>query len=525
MSGRRIGSGLLLALVVLAIFGVETAVQAQSDAPRQTVAITYPLDQTVNVRFRGTTRFPRLKGEAKIRRSGRRGTSIELSIDDMPRALELGGVYTTFVAWAISPEGRVDNIGEIKRSGSVIVDTKFAGTTPLQNFAIIVTAEPHFMVRYPSREVILENLPPVQGTDAQVQSTTITYLGNSSDYFRDPQVAGIAPDDYLRTPVSLLGARQAINLAKYAGAARDASDELEEAQNALNQAEQAWRLKQPDAEIDVLARRAISSGVKTEEVAEARKAARLQREEAQRRDRALRDAENTAADAGREAEGLRAELQREQHARELAERDAVNAQQSLADLRIENARLRDELQAVRADADEAKLKLARIEGERAAEQNRIVAEQKATQLRAAAGALRQALAAYGTVRDSERGLVLTLPETIWTAPRVSSFAAAGNAKLDALAALLANNPDYQLVIESHTDNQGDAATLQTLTQDRAQAIADRLISGGVDAGRVQAAGIGATSPIASNTKLATRVKNRRTEIILILNTASVANGQ
>jgi outer membrane protein OmpA-like peptidoglycan-associated protein len=516
---------LMFFFVSLIILSSGSVANAQSDAPRQTVAITYPLDQTVNVRFRGTTRFPRLKGEAKIRRSGRRGTSVELSIENMPRALELGGVYTTFVAWAISPEGRVDNIGEIKRSGSIIVDTKFAGTTPLQTFAIIVTAEPHFMVRYPSREVILENLPPLPGTDAQVRSSTINYLGNSSAYFRDPQVAGIGPDDYLRTPVSLFDARQAINLAKYAGAGRDASEELEEAQGQLNQAEQAWRLKQPDAEIDVLARRAISSGVKTEEVAEARKAARLQREEAQRRDRALRDAENTAADAGREVENLRTELQNEQHARELAERDAVNAQQSLADMRVENARLRDELQNVRAESEDAKLKLARIEGERAAEQNRLAAEQKAVQLRAAAGVLRQSLAAYGTVRDSDRGIVLTLSESIWTAPRVSSFAAAGSSKIDALAALLANNPDYQLLIESHTDNQGDAATLQTLTQERAQAIADRLISGGVDAGRVQAAGIGGTSPIASNAKPATRIKNRRTEITLLLNVTSVGNGQ
>lgn len=519
---RRRGLILVVSLVCILLLSGGWTASAQSDAPRQTVAITYPLDQTVNVRFRGTTRFPRLKGEATVRRSGRRGTSIELRIDDMPRALELGGVYTTFVAWAISPEGRVDNIGEIKRSGSVIVDTKFAGTTPLQTFAIIVTAEPHFLVKYPSREVILENLAPI---DAQAQSSTIKYLGNSSDYFRDPQVAGIAPDDYLKTPVSLLGARQAINLAKYAGAARDAADELAEAQGQLNQAEQAWRLRSPEADVDVLARRAISSGVKTEEVAEARKAARLQREEAQRRDRALRAAEDTAADAGREVENLRAELQREQHARELAERDATNAQQSLADLRIENARLRDEVQTSRAEANDAKLKLARMEGERAAEQNRLAAEQKNAQLRASAGALRQSLAAYGTVRESDRGIVLTLAESIWTGPRVSSFAAAGSSKIDGLAALLANNPDYQLMVESHTDNQGDAATLQTLTQDRAQAIADRLIAGGVDVGRVQANGVGGTNPIASNAKLATRVKNRRTEITLILSVSSVANGQ
>lgn len=516
---------LLILSVALLVSLSLTPVQAQGDAPRETVAITYPLDQQVIVNFRGTTRFPRLSGIAKIKRAGRSGTRVEISIDDMPRAYELGGVYTTFVLWAISPEGRVDNLGEIKRSGSVIVNTKFSGTTPLQTFALIVTAEPHFMVRFPSREVLLENLPPVPGSAALVQSSTIQYLGNSSDYFRDPQVARIAPDDFLKTPVSLLGARQSINLAKYAGAARDAAAELAEAEDQLSQAEQAWRLRQPEADVDILARKTISSGVQAEEVAAARKAARLQREEAQRRDRALRDAESSAADASKEADTLRAELQREQHARELAERDAANAQQSLADMRVENARLRTELQESRAASEDARLKLARIEGERSAEQNRIANEQKAAQLRASAGVLRQSLSAYGAVRDSDRGLVLTLPETIWSAPRVSGFTAAGSSKIDTLAALLANNPDYQLVVEAHTDGQGEAGALQTLTDERAQAIADRLIAAGVDASRIRASGIGATVPVASNAKPATRVKNRRTEIILVLSPTSVANSQ
>ena len=132
---------------------------AQADSRRQAVAITYPLDQTITVRFRGTTRLPRLKGEAKVRRTGRRGTRVELSIENLPRAIEVGSVYTTYVLWAISPEGRADNLGEIKRSGSTIIDSKIDETTPLQTFALIVTAEPHFLVRRPSRMIVLENLP------------------------------------------------------------------------------------------------------------------------------------------------------------------------------------------------------------------------------------------------------------------------------------------------------------------------------------------------------------------------------
>src|SRR5215213_2428105 len=129
------------------------SIVAAQDVERKTVAITYPLDETVTVKFRGTTLLPRLKGEAKVRRAGRRGTRVELSVEDLPRASELGGIYTTYILWAISPEGHVDNLGEIKRGGSVFVDSKIDVTTPLQTFALILTAEPHFLMKVPSRMV------------------------------------------------------------------------------------------------------------------------------------------------------------------------------------------------------------------------------------------------------------------------------------------------------------------------------------------------------------------------------------
>src|SRR4029450_13014149 len=95
------------AFVLLSSLLLAGVVPAQSDSPRQTVAVTYPLDETVTVRFRGTTLLPRLKGEAKVRRAGRRGTRVDLKIDDLPRASELGGIYTTYILWAISPDGHV----------------------------------------------------------------------------------------------------------------------------------------------------------------------------------------------------------------------------------------------------------------------------------------------------------------------------------------------------------------------------------------------------------------------------------
>src|SRR6267378_135204 len=91
-------------IAILAILVCSSAAAlSQSDVTRTTLAITYPLDQTIEVPFHGTTRLPRLKGSATVRRQGRRGTRVELHIDNLPRAYELGGVYTTYVLWAISP--------------------------------------------------------------------------------------------------------------------------------------------------------------------------------------------------------------------------------------------------------------------------------------------------------------------------------------------------------------------------------------------------------------------------------------
>lgn len=504
----------LLSLLFVAFLIAAPSILAQGDLPRESVAITYPLDQSVTVKFRGTTLLPRLKGEAKVRRAGRRGTRVELSVEDLPRANELGGVYTTYVLWAVSPEGRVDNLGEIKRGGSFLVNSKLDVTTPLQTFALILTAEPHFLVRTPSRMVVLENLPPQRLGDADVSTVNVQYLGNTSDYFNDARVPDIADADYRKTPVSLLGARQAINLARYAGAARDARDELQEAEQQLELAENAWRLKQSDADVDAAARRATSLGVRAEEAAEARKSARQRREEIARRDEAVRNAEENAATATQQIAELRTALDREQRARELAERDAANATQQLRDLRTEVARLRDELQTVRSEGEDAKVKLARIEGERAAEEARRAGEQRAEQQRANSVNLKQTLARYGTVRETSRGLVLTLPETLWTNARATDLSASAAAKLEPLAALLANNPDYQIVIEAYTDNRGNESELQQLTDDRARILAERFISAGVDGTRIQASGMGAANPLAPNTKPNNRTRNRRTEITL-----------
>ena len=510
MNFRRIGRQFVFALSACLVF-VSLAV-GQQDVERKTVAITYPLDETVTVKFRGTTVLPRLKGEAKVKRAGRRGTRVELSIDDLPRASELGGIYTTYILWAISPDGHVDNLGEIKRSGSSFVNSKLDVTTPLQTFALILTAEPHFLMKVPSRMVVMENLPPQRPNGSQVETVDVRYIGNSSDYFRNVHVPEIPDSDYRQTPVSLLGARQALALAKYAGASQDAPDELQTAEDQLQEAEKAWRLNSKVEEVDLDARRATSSGAHAEEVAMARRAARLQREQIRRRDEAVRSAEQSAEASQREVAQLRAALEKEQRARELAERDLGTTNDQLREKRVEIAQLRDEVQTLRSESETAKLKLARLEGEKQAETDRVEAERREAERRTAEANLKTTLSKYGTLKQTSTGFRLILPETIWTNTRTATLSAASAAKLEPLAALLASNPDYQILIEAYTDNKGNEVSLQQLTQERARVLSDRFQSAGVDPVRIQANGMGASNPLAPNTTVAGQKKNRRVEI-------------
>jgi len=196
----------------------------------------------------------------------------------------------------------------------------------------------------------------------------------------------------------------------------------------------------------------------------------------------------------------------------LAERDSGTANDQLREKRVEVAQLRDELARVRSDSDAAKLKLARLEGEKQAETARVEAERRVLEKRNAEAALKEALSKFGTLKETSSGFRLVLPEAIWSNARGSALAASAAAKLEPLAALLANNPDYQILIEAYTDNKGDEVSLQQLTQERARILSDRFQTAGVDPAKIQANGMGASNPVAPNTTVANRAKNRRVEI-------------
>jgi len=488
---------------------------AQVDVARQTTAITYPQDEVVYVQFRGTTRFPRMKGEAKLRRTAKNGTEIELSVSKMPRPFELGAGYATYVLWAISPDGQVDNLGEIKRRGFFDFDSKISVTTPLQTFALVISAEPHFLVRRPSQAIMLENLSPFAPSGRTLATTrAIQYFGNSSDYFRDARTPEIAEIDYTKTPSTILQARQAVALARFAGAQRDATEELQQAEALLQNADNAFKAGRDEEQVDISARQAISLAVKAETTAAVRKEAREKRNEKTRADEEIRQSEEKYSDAQSQISEVRAELARETRSRELAERDALNYSNQVKELRDELGRAREELGRIKTESENTRSKLANLESQNQTLQEQTAKEQRANQIQANIPVLMQSLRRFGAVVRDERGIVLTLPETYFAGTRASSLGANGDANLSALGETLAGSPDYKIVVEAHTDDKGSPEELQTLTDQRAQTVAEKIAALGVAQNRLQTKGYGANVPVVPNTTLANRAKNRRVQIIL-----------
>ena len=511
----KISNLLMLIVMLMLISAPSIFVSAQVDVARKTTAITYPLDDLVTVPFRGTTRFPRMKGEAKVKRTGRNGTRIEISVEKMPRPFELGAGYATYVLWAISPTGIADNLGEIKRSGIFFIDSKMSVTTPLQTFALIITAEPHFLVTRPSQTIMLENLYPIAENGKRIgTSPSILYFGNSSDYFRDPRTPEIAETDYAKTPSAILQAKQAVALARFAGAERDALTELVEADTLLQNAINAWEAGRDSDTVDIAARKSISASVKAESLAVQRKDAREKRNEKIRTDTEIRSAETRFAEAQSQISDLKAELARETRNRELAERDVLNYSNQVKDLRDENGKQREEITRARIEIENLNTRLTNAENEKKAMLEQNDKALKAANVRAAEGTLIALLKTYGVVEKNDRGIVLTLPETLWTGPRTSVFTPQTASKLASLAQILNAHPDYSITVESHTDNSGDPATIQSVTDKRSYAVAEKVASMGVPEGRIVAKGLGASVPVVPNTTAVNRAKNRRMLIVL-----------
>jgi outer membrane protein OmpA-like peptidoglycan-associated protein len=236
---------------------------AQASDAHQLLSVTYPERGTVKMDMEATPRLPDARGDVKVQRRDAM-SQVEIKMDRMRPASLFGGDYVIYVAWAVSPEGQVHNLGPVKVSGS---KARLQSRTPLTAFGVIVTAEPHFLVRSPSRYVVAQNGRPGRRAE-EVRMARIEYQGTEGLYqaSRDSLVG--LPEMRGEVQTDIMEARVALLLAERAGAPEAAAREYEAARLALEKAEQAVESDLGDRDQERLSREAIRLAAAAQHLAE-----------------------------------------------------------------------------------------------------------------------------------------------------------------------------------------------------------------------------------------------------------------
>ena len=515
---RSTRMGMMLAFCGVALLGQSP--DQEPPSPTFKVNVVSKSTKAVNYRHRsgsttisfvGTALMPKAQGQAKV--DSRPGAiSIDASFKDVGSPSQFGSEYLTYVLWAISPEGRPKNLGEILLDGG---KSNLKVTTDLQVFGLIVTAEPYFSVTQPSDVIVMENeirpdtLGKFEIIDAKYE------LLQRGQYQKLSNVLQLRPDP--KIPIEIYEARNAVQIAQSSGADKYAADSFQKAQATLQQSEDYLKRKQRKP--------AIMIARETAQTAEDARVIALKRQE----DEALQKEREAAA--AREADAKR-QAEQEQQRREQAEaeRKAEEARRAQAEAAkvtaeaekatAETERLKAELAAAKEAAERAKAEAAQAQAtaaaqkaeQAAAEANRLrlQAEQEKQQLRAQ---LLQQLNAVLETKDTDRGLVVTMADVLFDSGKYTLRPAARE-KLAKLSGIVLGHPGLKLAAEGHTDSTGTSEFNQRLSVKRAEAVAEYLGSQGVPSDSLSASGFGDTRPIAQNNTAAGRQQNRRVELIV-----------
>jgi flagellar motor protein MotB len=516
-------------VALMVTFALAALAHAQGDTHRRTIAITYFKDP-VNVRLAGTTLRPQARGEATVERWRKRNESeIDITIENMIPAFNFGGDYTTYVLWAITPAGQIDNLGEFRLSGG---SARLKAATPYQTFAMIVTAEPHYLVKLPSRHVVLENLAPTTNK-VQVQTTEVTFNTDAGNFYKDTTVPEVAERDYNKTPMELLQARRAVQIARLADAERHTPQDFNQAVNLLNQAEDLYRRGANVHEIGRVSRDSISLAERAREVSEERAVAAERRAEIARRDAEVRRATETATDLSEKLADTEARLKAAEYARgdisnqlDRALRESAEARADNRQLKIENDRLRQENERLNQSFNDAQARIQELTAQNsstAAKLNentsRLEAVERAERERREAEArrrsfeeLRAAVGSIFTVKPTTNGFVVVIPDNLFITNQTTLHLRA-KTKMDALGQALAAHKDTAVfTIEGHSDQRPNA---DDFAMGRAQAVADYVAAFGVSNSNFKVESRGASVPVSKGRTVAARASNRRVELIFV----------
>jgi len=455
--------------------------------------------------FTGTDLMPSANGVAKV--NSRRGSiEVDAEFGDLREPTTFGNEYLTYVLWAISPEGRAVNLGEV-----LVGDnhrSKLRVTTDLQAFALIVTAEPYYAVRQPSNAVVLENVVR-ESTKGSTESVNAKYeLMERGGYIPtgyrfDPVVLNA------RLPLEFFEARNALRIAQSEGAEQYASDSYQRAVQLTNDADEFATSRHLDEKgLIAVSRSAVEAAEDSREIAvkkldEMRLASERQASadtlavSQGQADNAIRQKDQAQSDA---AIALAAKAQADSDASK-ARGDAAAAQtetaQAKADMATSEARSAAAVSAAQADADQSRLTAQQAESDKAALRTK----------------LSEQLNAILETRDTARGLIVSMSDVLFDTGKYSLKPGARE-KLAKVAGILLAYPGLDIAVGGYTDNVGGDAMNQTLSENRAGSVRDYLVQEGVATNSVSATGFGNTLPVASNDNAFGRQQNRRVELLV-----------
>jgi outer membrane protein OmpA-like peptidoglycan-associated protein len=495
---------------------------------RTTPAVNYlHRSGSTKVAFQGTPLMAVSKGEARVE-SERGVIHVSAKFEHMAPPSSFGPEYLTYVLWAISPDGRPVNLGELTLSdygkGS---DSSIEATSDIQTFGLIVTAEPYYGVTQPSDVVVLENVvrPDTQGV---IETINAKYeLLPRGMYTSQGKASGFVPVRVdKKDPFELYEAENAVQLARIAGADRYAADSFRQALAALDQARQYQSQKPGQKPVITMAREAVVRAEDARVVA-----LRRERDEAEAaRLNAEKDKAEAARNQAEQEAQRRAQAEADRAAADTAKRealvaaDAANRERAAAEtakLEADQARAAALAQQQQLAAEAEKAHVAAADAERLrqdAERQRQDAEAQQAQLR------QQLLAQFSQIlqtRDTARGLIVNMSDVLFDTGQYTLKPGARE-KLAKVSGIILAHPGLKIEVEGHTDSVGGDEYNMKLSENRADSVRSYLVEQGVSRDSVTAKGFGKTIPVADNATAAGRQMNRRVELVVsgeILGTA------
>src|ERR1051326_7692734 len=475
--------------------------------------------------FKGTDLMPGAHAEAKVE-SKKGYIEIEVEFHGMEAPTSFGTEYLTYVLWAVTPEGRPVNLGEILVSGK---SSKLDVTTDLQAFALIVTAEPYYAVRQPSNVVVVENVIR-EDTMGNVEAVHAKYdlleRGGyiPTGYKFDPVVLNA------KLPLEFFEARNALRIAQSEGAEQYAPDSYQHAVQLMNKADG----DATDKHIDRKSLIAISrEAVQTAEDARAIAVKKMDDVRLANERQASADAQartqGEADEATRRKEQAESDTAKAQAATAQAESDTLNAQAARTQAEADSAKARNDAADAQAATAKAQSDMAANQASSAtaltaaqadADQSRadtLKAQQAAQQAEGDKAAMRAKLSeqlnSILQTRDSARGLIVSMSDVLFDTGKYSLKPGARE-KLAKVAGILLAYPGLNIEVGGYTDNVGGDAMNQTLSENRARSVRDYLVQEGVSSQSVSSRGFGNSLPVASNDNSAGRQQNRRVELLV-----------